>query len=105
MKQLGLTDTGYVKYPKQTRKSQFLAEMDQVVLWARLIASIEPHYPKAGNGPRPIELEIMLRIHFMQQWFAYRDQAMEEALHDVPVLRAFAGLDATVGRCPTNRRF
>jgi IS5 family transposase len=39
-------------------------------------------------------LGTMLRIHFMQQWFGYSDPAMEEALHDVPLLRRFAGLDA-----------
>jgi len=30
----------------------------------------------------------------MQQWFGYSDPGMEEALHDVPMLREFAGLDA-----------
>ena len=38
----------------------------------------------------------MLRIHFMQQWFTLSDPAMEEALHDVPLFREFAGL--TVGQ-------
>jgi len=36
----------------------------------------------------------------MQQWFAYFDPAMEEALHDIPLLRSFAGLDATVEAVP-----
>ena len=31
---------------------------------------------------------------FMQQWFALSDPGMEEALHDIPAMRAFAGLDA-----------
>ena len=35
----------------------------------------------------------MLRIHFMQQWFTLSDPAMEEALHDTPLLREFAALD------------
>jgi IS5 family transposase len=34
----------------------------------------------------------MLRIHFMQQWFTLSDPAMEEALHDTPMFREFAGL-------------
>jgi transposase, IS5 family len=34
----------------------------------------------------------MLRIHFMQQWFTLSDPAMEQALHDVPLFRDFAGL-------------
>ena len=35
---------------------------------------------------------MLLRIHFMQQWFKLSDPAMEEALHDVPAFRDFAGL-------------
>lgn len=74
--------------------------MELVVPWTRLLAVIEPHYPKAGIGRRPYELATMLRIHFMQQWFGYSDAAMEEALHDIPLLRHFAGLDAGVDTMP-----
>ena len=100
MKQLGLDDSGFVKKPKRTRKQQFLEEMDKVIPWEALLRLIEPHYPKAGNGRPPLPMEAMLRIHFMQQWFNYSDPGMEEALHDIPVLRRFAGLDATVDKIP-----
>ena len=36
----------------------------------------------------------------MQQWFTLSDPAMEEALHDTPVLREFAGLDNWTSRLP-----
>lgn len=36
----------------------------------------------------------MLRIHFMQQWFALSDPGMEVALHDIPALRAFVWINA-----------
>ena len=42
----------------------------------------------------------MLRIHFLKQWFGLSDPAMEEALHDVPLYREFAGLDAGASRLP-----
>jgi len=61
--------TGFERYTKKTRRAMFLEEMEQVVPWAKLSALIEPHYPKAGNGRRPKELEKMLRIYFLQQWF------------------------------------
>ncbi len=39
---------------KVTRREQFLAEMEAVVPWTRLLALIAPHYPKAGpKGGRP----------------------------------------------------
>ncbi|MBS0311216.1 MAG: IS5 family transposase [Proteobacteria bacterium] len=100
MKQLSLAATDFVKKPKQTRREKFLCEMEIVVPWTRLLAVIDPVYPKAGNGRRPYELPVMLRIHFMQQWFNYSDAAMEEALHDIPLLRRFAGLDAGTDTLP-----
>ena len=32
----------------------------------------------------------MLRIHFLQQWYALSDPNMEEALYEMPVMRRFA---------------
>ncbi|AEK57420.1 ISPsy2, transposase [Acidithiobacillus caldus SM-1] len=67
--------------------------MDAVVPWARLVALIEPHYPKGGRGRQPMPLERMLRIHFLQQWFGYSDPGMEEAPYEVPLLRQIVGVD------------
>jgi IS5 family transposase len=64
-----------------------------VVPWKALLTLIEPHYPKAGRpGRQPYPLATMLRIHFLQQWYALSDPAMEEALYEIPTLRRFAGL-------------
>lgn len=95
MKQRSLADEGgFALKSKPTKRQRFLTEMDAVVPWARLVAVIEPFYPKGGNGRPPMPLETMLRIHFMQQWFALSDPAMEESLYDIPAMRRFAGLDA-----------
>jgi IS5 family transposase len=69
-----------------------------VVPWAELVALVEPHYPKAGNGRRPVGVERMLRIYFLQQWFNLSDPAVEEALYDSPLMREFVGID--LGREP-----
>ena len=100
MKQLSFAAHEFVKKPKQTRREKFLGEMEAVVPWEGLLSVIAPYYPKAGNGRRPYELSAMLRIHFMQQWFGYSDAGMEEALHDIPLLRGFAGLDAGLESLP-----
>lgn len=91
---------GFRKQRKITRREAFLAEMDRVVPWRRLEALIEPHYPISGKGRKPYPLGTMLRIHFLQHWYGYSDPAMEEALHDIPVLRRFARLDAGISRMP-----
>jgi IS5 family transposase len=67
--------------------------MERVVPWAALIALIAPYAPEGKRGRPPFAVETMLRIHFMQQWFTLSDPAMEEALHDVPLFREFAGLN------------
>ena len=84
---------------KKTRKREFLEQMEQVVPWADLGALIAPYYPEGLTGRPPFSLQTMLRIHFMQQWFALSDPAMEEAFFDIPLLREFAQLDE-FGRLP-----
>jgi transposase, IS5 family len=78
---------------KVTRRERFLAEMDQVIPWARLVALIEPHYPKSGRGRRPMGLEKMLRIYFLQHWFDLSDPAAEDAIYDSESMRRFVGVE------------
>jgi IS5 family transposase len=86
----------YAGKKKQTRRDKFLAEMEQVVPWPRLVERLRPLYPKGERGRPPIGLERMLRIHFLQQWYGLADGAMEDALYDSQALRGFAGIDLTV---------
>ena len=92
-------DLGLNLSTKKTRKREFLEEMERVVPWAVLVQIVEPYYPKAKTGRPAFAIETMLRVHYLQQWFALSDPAMEEALHDMPVFREFARLDST-GRLP-----
>jgi IS5 family transposase len=78
---------------KVTRRERFLAEMDAVIPWSRLIALIEPHYPKAGQGRQPLGLAKMLRIYFLQQWFNLSDPQAEDALYDSESMRRFARVE------------
>jgi transposase, IS5 family len=92
--QMSLAMTGYFDKGKRTRREQFLAEMDQVMPWARLYALIEPRYPKgslAGGRP-PLPLERMFRIYCLQQWYNLSDPGAEEALYDSITMRRFAGV-------------
>jgi transposase, IS5 family len=85
---------------KRTRKRAFLEEMASVVPWAALVALVQPHYPKGSTGRPPMGIEVMLRVHCLQQWFSLSDPAMEEALHDTPLYREFIGLDGAMDRLP-----
>lgn len=78
---------------KVTRRERFLAEMDAVIPWDQLMALVEPHYPKAGNGRQPLGLEKMLRIYFLQQWFNLADPQAEDAIYDSEAMRRFARVE------------
>jgi IS5 family transposase len=67
--------------------------MDAVIPWERLLALIEPHYPKAGAGRQPHPMERMLRIYFMQNWFNLSDPQAEDSLYDSESMRRFAGVE------------
>lgn len=99
MRQKSFADGEFEKFRKPTRKEQFLQEMDKIIPWKELTAVIEPFYPKPkGAGRRPIGVERMLRIYFLQHWFHLSDPGAEEALYDSRAMRSFAGID--LGREP-----
>jgi len=99
MRQKSLADEGFEKFRKTTRREKFLQDMDQIIPWSELAAAIEPFYPKPkGAGRRPIGIERMLRIHFLQHWFNLSDPAVEESLYDSRAMRRFVGID--LGREP-----
>src|SRR5437870_2273052 len=85
--------TGFEQYTRKTRRAIFLEEMEQVVPWGELCALVAPHYPQPGKGRRPVGVERMLRIYFLQQWFNLSDPAVEEALYDSVGMRQFVGID------------
>jgi IS5 family transposase len=85
---------------KTTRREQFLGEMDAVIPWKALVKLVTPHYPTAGRGRRPMPLEAMLRIYFVQQWFDLSDPAAEDALYDSESIRRFVGVELTEDAVP-----
>ena len=88
------------KKGKVTRRERFLGEMNAVVPWKRLLALIEPRYPKAGQGRQPLGLETMLRIYFVQQWFDLSDPGAEDSIYDSESIRRFVGVELSEDRIP-----
>ena len=100
-KQLSFSQAEYGAKKKLTRRDLFLAKMDDVVPWDRLIAVIAPHYPKSGKrGRPPIGIERMLRMYFIRQWYGLADVAVEDAIYDSQALRDFCGIDLSVESVP-----
>jgi IS5 family transposase len=93
MKQTTFASAAWQAKGKVTRRERFLAEMNAVIPWERLLVLIEPHYPKAGAGRQPHAMERMLRIYFMQNWFNLSDPQAEDSLYDIESMRRFAGIE------------
>jgi transposase, IS5 family len=85
---------------KVTRREKFLARMEEVIPWTKLLAVIEPFYPKGERGRPPVGLERMLRVYFLQQWYGLADEALEDALYDSQALRGFARIDLAADGVP-----
>lgn len=101
MKQRSFASAEYAMKKKQTRRERFLGEMERIVPWPRLIAVIEPLYPKSGRvGRQPIGVSRMLRMYCLQQWHGLADEALEDALYDSQALRDFVGVDLSCESVP-----
>ena len=85
---------------KITRREKFLTRMEALIPWPKLLAVIEPFYPKGARGRPPIGLERMLRVYFLQQWYGLADEALEDALYDSQSLQGFARMDLAAEGVP-----
>jgi IS5 family transposase len=88
MSQRSLASVEYAMKKKRTRREVFLAKMERVVSWSRLIAVIEPLYPTSGRvGRQPVGVSRMLRMYCLQQWYGpayWRRPETEPFLEVVP---------------------
>lgn len=100
MEQKTFASLAWERKGKQTKRERFLSEMDAVIPWKKLLKVVEPHYPRAGNGRPPMQLETMLRIYFLQIWFNLSDPGAEEALYDSESMRRFARIELSEERVP-----
>ena len=91
--QPSFSEIEYSGKKRQTRRDQFLNQMEQQVPWKEWIALIEPFYPKGERGRPPIGCEKMLRLYLLQAWYNLSDEGMEDAVYDSQSLRKFSRID------------
>lgn len=78
---------------KRLRCEKFLEEMEKVVPWNAFQRAIEPHYMEKETGRKRMNLEMMLKIYFLQQWYALSDREAEEMIYDRNSFQKFLGID------------
>jgi IS5 family transposase len=104
-KQLAFSGLRDAMKKKQTRRKVFLSEIEVVLPWGRLLGLITPHDLKAGpkGGRPPVPIETMLRVSFLQNWYALSDPMAEETLYDSEAMRRFAGIELGDDCIPPSR--
>jgi len=100
MKQQSFASAAWNRKGKVTRRERFLAEMDAVIPWSRLLQRIRPHYHQGATGRQPHDVERMLRIYFLQQWFNLSDPQAEDAIYDSESMRRFARVELGEDKVP-----
>jgi transposase, IS5 family len=99
-RQISFAQSEFAGKKRTTRREKFLADMEIVVPWERLVSLIEPHYPKGERGRPPMGIERMLRIYFLQQWYGLADELLEETIYDSQAMRGFTGIDLSAESVP-----
>ena len=89
MIQQSFTDAEYANQRIKTRRRQFLEQMDNIVPWKVLIDIITPYYYSGKRGRPPINLETMLRMYLVQNWFNLSDLGTEEEVAESYSIRHF----------------
>jgi len=78
---------------EKNRKQKFLEEMEGVLPWGTLLAMCRKHYQESEIGRPKTDLELLLKIYFLQQWYNLGDPTVEAEIHDSIAFRTFLRID------------
>lgn len=100
MKQQTFSDIEYSNRRKKTKREEFLDSMDEMIPWEQWVDIIRPYYPSGKRGRPPKNIETMLRMYLMQNWFNLSDAGIEDAIYDSYAMRSFMHLDFLTEQVP-----
>lgn len=100
MKQQTFSDIEYSNRRKKTKREEFLDSMDEIIPWDHWVSIIRPYYPSGKRGRPPKNIEAMLRMYLMQNWFNLSDAGIEDAIYDSYAMRSFMHLDFLTEQVP-----
>ena len=100
MKQQTFSDLEYSNRKRKTKREEFLDSMDGIIPWGDWVALIKPHYYNNKRGRRPKDIELMLRMYLMQNWFTLSDEGVEDAIYDSYAMRKFLGINFSEEQVP-----
>ena len=69
--------------------------MEKLIPWKEWIEIIKPCYYKGERGNKPFELELMLRIHILQNLYDLSDMRVMTEVIDSRAFSEFCSVDST----------
>ena len=82
-----------ISHQKKHRCERFLDEMQAIIPWDVFLARILPLCPTQATGRKRTDAFLLLKIHFLQQWYNLSDPGAEEAIYDRNSFQKFLGID------------
>ncbi len=79
----------------KTHKKEFLEQIDRIVPWKELIQLAEPCYYKGEHGNKPFDLELMIRIHVLQNLYDLSDMGTRNEVIDSRAFSDFCGVESS----------
>lgn len=98
--QVDFGDMVYSGKKKVTRRERFLHEMEGIVPFGMFCDTIRPYYAVKGNGRPPIDLEVMVRMYLISQWYTLSDEACEDMIYENHAVRNFVGIELSTQDAP-----
>lgn len=90
---------------KKVRKEVFFEKMEKILPLKEWCEIIRPYYYENGNGRQPKELETMLKMYLVSQWFNLSDPETEDMCNDSMSVRNYVGITGTAPDETTLCRF
>jgi transposase, IS5 family len=94
-KQITLSALGDELAQVKTKKKEFLAQIERIVPWCEWAAMIKPRYYKGARGNKTYDLELMLRLHLLQNLYDLGDEATLAEVIDSRAFSEFCGVDSS----------
>ena len=79
----------------KTSKKAFLEQMEKMIPWDEWIGIIKPCYYKGERGNKPYDLELMLRIYILQNFYDLSDMSVMTEVIDSRAFSQFCGVDSS----------
>ena len=79
----------------KTHKRKFLEKMDTIMPWEQLYELVKPCYYEGARGNKPYDLELMLRIHLLQNLYDLSDEGTRNEIIDSRAFSDFCEVESS----------